>query len=237
MKACPSLGKVAPDRACRTILQAMQKGVGNFQSMGKGAGWWNVYNIYDTCSDMPHLKGSGNRGEPQSSKTAEQSASWVCGGMRTITQYFNRADVQKAIHVGRTTKWVPNDDALKWKHPESGISFLGEIKRLAQKYPFLVYSGDADAQIPHTSSEVWTSSLGFPEVAPYQMWTLNKYVQGYVTRYQYNFTFATVKGAGHMVPLYRPAAAHAMVSRFITTQQILSTDQLHLPRGKPVITV
>jgi len=89
-----------------------------------------------------------------------------------------------------------------------------------------VYSGDADAQIPHTTSELWTSSLGFTEVSPYQMWTLNKYVQGYVTRYEHNFTFATVKGAGHMVPLYRPAAAHAMVSRFTATKQLLSPDQL-----------
>jgi hypothetical protein len=233
LKTCPSLGKVVPDAACHKLLKEMQKGVGNFQDMGKGAGWWNVYNVYDTCSDMPHLKGSSRSWEPLSphagphfGETVEHSATWVCGGMRTIASYFNRADVQKAIHVGRTTKWKPSDDALIWKHPSAGISFLGEIKRLAQKYPFLVYSGDADAQIPHTSTEAWTSSLGFTEVAPYQMWTLNKYVQGYVTRYQHNFTYATVKGAGHMVPLYRPAAAQAMVSRFIATQQILSPEQL-----------
>merc|ERR1712083_13886 len=60
-------------------------------------------------------------------------------------------------------------------------------------------SGDADAQIPHTSTETWTSSLGFRELEPYQAWMANNYVQGYVTRYEHNFTFATVKGAGHMV--------------------------------------
>merc|ERR1712232_1304542 len=94
----------------------------------------------------------------------------------------------------------------------------------AQRYPFLIYSGDADAQIPHTSTEAWTSSLGFLELEPSQPWTLHKYVQGYVTRYEYNFTFATVKGAGHMVPLYRPAAAQAMVSRYIGSQQLLEKD-------------
>merc|ERR1711957_685888 len=140
------------------------------------------------------------------------------------TQSTWGADVQNALHVSRTSEWSCEDD-LDWYHPKDGISFLAEIKRLAETYPFLVYSGDADAQIPHTSSEMWTSTLGFTEVEPYQMWTLNKYVQGYVTRYQHNFTFVTVKGAGHMVPLYRPAAAQAMVSRFVSTRQVLALDQ------------
>merc|ERR1711971_528280 len=165
----------------------MQKSVGNFQAMDEGAAWWNVYNIYDTCTDMPHqsfrsqryVQGRDLNGE------RENSATWACGGMQAITSYFNRADVQKAIHVNRTTAWKPNDNGLKWNHPREGISFMNEIKRLAQKYPFLVYSGDVDAQIPHTSSELWTSTIGFAEVAPYQAWTLDKYVQGYVTQYEH----------------------------------------------------
>ena len=48
--------------------------------------------------------------------------------------------------------------ASRWHHPETGISFLSEIKQLAMKYPFLAYSGDVDAQIPHTSTELWTDS-------------------------------------------------------------------------------
>jgi len=238
MRACPSLGKLPPDTACRSILKEMQKCVGNFQEMGTGAGWWNVYNIYDTCTDMPHLRGNDRIKPPSrtqwdlgSGETAEHSVSWMCGGMRAIADYFNRANVQNAIHVGRTSDWEPNDSGIRWNHPKEGISFLGEIKRLAQKYPFLAYSGDADAQIPHTSTEAWTSSLGFAEVVPYQMWTLNKYVQGYATRYQHSFTFATVKGAGHMVPLYRPAAAHAMVSRFVATQEIIAPEQVAREEG------
>ena len=32
-------------------------------------------------------------------------------------------------------------------------------------------------------------------------------MQGYVTRYAHNFTFATVKGAGHMVPTHKPPSS------------------------------
>ena len=33
---------------------------------------------------------------------------------------------------------------------------------------------------------------------------MDKQVAGYVTTYEQNFNFVTVKGAGHMVPQFRP---------------------------------
>lgn len=212
VQSCPSLGRVKPDEKCGKLLKEMRSRIGNPEKMGSGTSWWNVYNIYDTCSDMPHLASAQH--------SVEHSATWVCGGMRTIEEYFNRAEVQQAIHVPRTRGWKTSDDFIRWYHPKEGVSFLDEIKRIAEKYPFLVYSGDADAQIPHTVTELWTSSLGLDEVSPYQKWTLDGYVQGYVTEYKHNFTFATVKGAGHMVPQFRPEAARAMVSRFISTHRL-----------------
>ena len=177
------------------LLQHMKSRIGNFEELGAGAAWWNVYNIYDTCNDMPHLQRQGPSEAAKSKLSSfEHSATWVCGGIRALEDYFNRADVQDAIHVKRTTNWTVNDDGIRWHHPAAGISFVNEIKQLAVKYPFLAYSGDVDAQIPHTATEMWTSSLDFEELEPYQKWTLDKYVQGYVTRYEHNFTFATVKG-------------------------------------------
>ena len=42
-------------------------------------------------------------------------------------------------------------------------------------------------------------------------------VSGYVQRYAANnFTFATLRDAGHMAPRYRPAAALHMFRRFLT---------------------
>ena len=39
-------------------------------------------------------------------------------------------------------------------------------------------------------------------------------------RYASNFTFATVKGAGHMVPLHRPAAAQTMVRGYLRDRRL-----------------
>ena len=47
------------------------------------------------------------------------------------------------------------------------------------------------------------------------------YVGGYSTRYDTgganHFTFATVRGAGHMVPEVRPEPAYELLRSFITT--------------------
>merc|ERR1712070_652480 len=129
MESCPSLGRVVPDEKCGKLLKDMRSRIGNPEKMDSGTSWWNVYNIYDTCTDMPHL------GSVQHS--VEYSETWYCGGMRTIEDYFNRAEVQQAIHVPRTYGWKISDDNLRWHHPEEGVSFLDEIKKLAEKYPFL----------------------------------------------------------------------------------------------------
>lgn len=50
------------------------------------------------------------------------------------------------------------------------------------------------------SCEAWTSTMGFKTERPWRPWTVSGgYVAGYTTGYAHNFTYATVKGAGHMV--------------------------------------
>ena len=132
------------------------------------------------------------------------------------------------------------------------------IKSLITEPPFLdilVYSGDVDAQIPHTATEAWTSQLGVPlkaggEWRPWSQpddsgdpavlgctlllffcaaacWFFEFRLTGRfadladTTRYAHNFTYATVKGAGHMVPTFRPAAALEMLRRYITKRSLV----------------
>jgi len=42
------------------------------------------------------------------------------------------------------------------------------------------------------------------------------WVGGYAVNYAQDFTFVTVRGAGHMVPEYQPRAAAFMFKTFIT---------------------
>ena len=53
-------------------------------------------------------------------------------------------------------------------------------------------------------------------------------VAGYVTSYSQDFTFLTVKGAGHMVPQFRPKQAYSMFIRMVTNEPF---DCESLPSG------
>ena len=54
-------------------------------------------------------------------------------------------------------------------------------------------------------SQNWTVALGLPETQSWRPWTLDgcKRMGGYVTRYEGDFDFLTIRGSGHMVPQVR----------------------------------
>ena len=91
----------------------------------------------------------------------------------------------------------------------------------------LIYSGDHDMAVPHTGTEAWTAafaeSQGMRELHGWTPWhTGDHQVAGYAVHYQggrqgggAQLVYATVKGAGHMVPSSKPAEALAMFDRFL----------------------
>ncbi len=86
------------------------------------------------------------------------------------------------------------------------------------KLRVLIYNGDADPAVQAPGVEAWAQGLGLDVVEAWRPWALHDNeaeVGGFVTTYAHNFSFATVRGAGHMVPLYRPESAHEMIARFV----------------------
>lgn len=62
-------------------------------------------------------------------------------------------------------------------------------------------------------------------------WTLDggKEVAGYVTRYKNDFDFLTIRGSGHMVPEFKPAAAYEFFSKWLNNEEY----QQYNPKKKP----
>ena len=60
----------------------------------------------------------------------------------------------------------------------------------------------------------FVDDLGLNLVSDYKEWHLQNQVAGYVKHFE-NLAFATVKGAGHMVPTDKPAAALALIVGFL----------------------
>ena len=219
---------------CHTLLKQMCKQVGD--------GHFNVYNMYDTCFPNNDLtlaairkvlrqaKGVTLRGWQDAMRShpslhhhappaqVGQLNDYTCGSETLLSKWLDEPTVQAALHVNKSGK-------MRY---DSNIGDLRPLyRKLVAKYRVLIYSGNVDACVPTWGSEFWTRELGEPHgvVTEWHPWmsdsadpgSSRKVLAGYATTYGINnFTFATVKGAGHEVPRYKPAFALSMIERFLS---------------------
>lgn len=147
---------------------------------------------------------------------------YPCGGQQAMKQWLALPEVQAALHVKNGTAGMaygPRDrDDLRPLYAD-----------LAQKYRVVIYSGDVDGCVPFVGTEEWTAGLGFPVVESWRPWLAGtpqnasaSVSAGYVTTYAakpgHNFTFLTIKGAGHMVPQFQPVRGLQFIDRFFKNE-------------------
>lgn len=73
----------------------------------------------------------------------------------------------------------------------------------------LVFSGDDDGVCPTEGTQSWIWDLGYRTAGrPWQAYTVANQTAGYITKWaNTKLAFATVHGAGHEVPTYKPEVA------------------------------
>ncbi|KAI3742939.1 hypothetical protein L1987_60638 [Smallanthus sonchifolius] len=132
--------------------------------------------------------------------------------------YYNKPEVQKALHVGdghKLKNWsICNMDIFYgWK--QSKDSVLPIYKKLIDaKFRIWVYSGDTDGRVPVLSTRYSLSSLGLPITRAWSPWYHQKQVAGWLQEYE-GLTFATFRGAGHAVPIFKPRESLAFFTSFL----------------------
>ncbi|XP_072951470.1 serine carboxypeptidase-like 7 isoform X1 [Typha angustifolia] len=87
-------------------------------------------------------------------------------------------------------------------------------------YRALVYSGDHDLVVPFLGTQAWVRSLNFSIVDDWRSWGSGGQSAGFTITYSNNMTFATVKGAGHDAPAFRPKQCLAMVRRWLSLKPL-----------------
>eukprot|EP00730_Choanoeca_flexa_P017961 TRINITY_DN8708_c0_g1_i1.p1 TRINITY_DN8708_c0_g1~~TRINITY_DN8708_c0_g1_i1.p1 ORF type:complete len:157 (+),score=38.82 TRINITY_DN8708_c0_g1_i1:73-543(+) len=96
------------------------------------------------------------------------------------------------------------------------------------KLRVLVYNGDTDPGInSFVTQDKYTEffdAQGIELTESWRPWTLdgNNNMGGYVFGYASNFHFATVRGSGHMVPEFKPAAASVLINSFLEDEPLPS---------------
>jgi len=211
----------------------------DIEKVDKAVGPHNVYNVYDNCPEaVQWTKASGkttgwlrrflrnNMHRPEAVQEAIELGGgyrWACGGEDAIGNLFEREDVQTALHLGKPP-------SVRFSYRSSGPASVVLYPSLLQKIRVLIYNGDADSCVPYIGNEQWTTDLAqkgvVTEKEAWRPWYSTESVPaGYVTSYNVvnattDFSFVTIRLAGHMVPTYRPKAAFTFFSRFLAGEKM-----------------
>ncbi|KAG2567559.1 serine carboxypeptidase-like 35 [Panicum virgatum] len=158
-----------------------------------------------------------------------------------VTRYFNREDVQRALHANRTGLPYPystcSEVIRKWN--DSPATILPILKKLmAAGLRVWVYSGDTDGRVPVTSTRYSINAMGLrprqraanrtaaaADVSTerwggWRAWYYRQQVAGWAVEYEEGLTLVTVRGAGHQVPLFAPGRSLAMLYHFLRGQAL-----------------
>ncbi|KAI3448853.1 hypothetical protein Pfo_005518 [Paulownia fortunei] len=140
-----------------------------------------------------------------------------------VHAYLNRPEVQEALHANVTKipyDWEGCSDVLKkWQDsPSTVIPLLKDF--IANGLRVWIYSGDIDGRIPVTSTKLCIELMKLPPKTSWLPWYHGGQVGGYTQVYEGNLTFATVRGAGHEVPIYQPARALSLIMHFLAGKEL-----------------
>lgn len=142
--------------------------------------------------------------------------------------YFNLPNVQKALHANRTNlpyDWSMCSSVLNYSGYDEGIDILPVLKDIIQQgIRVWIFSGDQDSVVPlmgsRTNVRNLANDLKMSVKVPYRAWYHEGQVAGWTTVYGDLLTFATVRGASHMVPYSQPARALHLFRTFLSGKDL-----------------
>ncbi|KAF8408213.1 hypothetical protein HHK36_007358 [Tetracentron sinense] len=137
--------------------------------------------------------------------------------------YYNRPDVQRALHANITKipyKWTACSETLNRNWNDTAISIIPIYREMiAGGLKIWVFSGDVDSVVPVTATRYSLARLKLATKVPWYPWYVKKQVGGWTEVYE-GLTFATVRGAGHEVPLFKPRAALQLFKSFLSGEAL-----------------
>ena len=161
---------------------------------------------------------------------------YPCGGPHAMFAWVNTSEARDALHVARDALFFSGDNGV-------GFNYHSSVRNTGGLVPFfqhvianttlrvLVYNGDTDPCINSFEAQNWTSNIGVRETEAWRAWTLDgkQRMGGYVTEYEGGFSYLTIRGSGHMVPEFKPAAAEEMIKRWLKNERM---QQYVQPRSR-----
>ncbi|XP_050272311.1 serine carboxypeptidase 24-like isoform X2 [Quercus robur] len=138
-------------------------------------------------------------------------------------KYYNLPEVQKAMHANVTGilhNWIAHSADIQNNWTDSEFSMLPTYKKLfAADLRIWVFSGDTDSVVPVISTRLALNHLNLTVKTKWYPWYADDQVGGWTEVYD-QLTFATVRGAGHEVPLFQPKRAFILFKSFLAGKEL-----------------
>lgn len=192
-------------QACRNIQNNIQNEINST--------YLNVYDVYETCfvQGLPSVP--------------------PCSDGKAAYEFFNNNTIKSLFHVNTDINWTMCSDLVSnnYQGSQNASYWIYTTLLPTQKYRVMVFSGDVDASVPITGTKTWVdilrNELNLPTISPWRPWFYpgkrsdEPQVAGFTVSYP-NFTFASVRGVGHMVPQWGPAQAYYMIQSYLNNQEL-----------------
>ena len=135
-----------------------------------------------------------------------------------LIRYLGRNDVRQALNIpSAAPDWVDCSTVVSSNYTMQNPSLKTQVAAsIKAGKRGLIYNGDTDLVCDFLGDEWFSDQLGFPQIGSYEAWYVNGQVAGFVKHYD-GFAYATIRGSGHTVPEYRPAAALFMIEAFLNS--------------------
>ena len=140
-----------------------------------------------------------------------------CTYAKPTLAYLNNATVRAQLNIPQSVQaWdLCNQDINEnyTKYPGGSIDIYQALK---DNYKILKYSGDTDMAVSTYGTKAWIEAANWGITTDWKQYFVSGQVGGYVeTRNNGKFTFATIHGAGHMAPQWRPEFTYHTVFNWI----------------------
>ncbi|KAI7736724.1 hypothetical protein M8C21_001972, partial [Ambrosia artemisiifolia] len=164
---------------------------------------------------------------------------------RALYSWGNDEVVRRALNIHRGTigTWYLHNSTMHYAEGKNDTfcysydifsSFSHHEKLVSKSCRALIFSGDHDMAFPYVGVEQWIALLNISVVTPWAPFYVKGYVGGYETKYaqkDFSLTFATVRGAGHSVPVYKPEESLDVVTRWLASQNYSRSSHMRDDRS------
>jgi carboxypeptidase C (cathepsin A) len=145
-----------------------------------------------------------------------------CVFAKPVLDYLNNATVRQQLNIPTNVgTWDLCSADINENYDRNPAGSIQVYIDLRGKYRVLKYSGDTDMVVSTYGTKAWIENLNWPVSKPWKQYKVGTQVGGYVElRDNGNFTFATIHGAGHMAPQWRPEFTYHTVFNWINNKPI-----------------